>query len=268
MFGAVFACCATRTHASIAAIPHGTVQLIAENPSIAPGHTVSLGLQFRLEPGWHIYWINPGDSGEPPRVKWHLPAGVTAGAIAWPTPKRLGTATIVDYGYDDAVTLLVPIHAAAHLPAQQAAELAAEVNVLVCREMCIPGKAQVSLILPIQPKLVPPDAAAMGAFVATRRSLARAAPKNWRFRVAEESGSFVLTANVGWQITQAVFFPLVPSQIDNAAEQKLVPAATGLQLTLRKSDQLLKPIERLKGVLVFSGDRAYLVDVPVGKAGA
>jgi hypothetical protein len=40
--------------------------------------------------------------------------------------------------------------------------------------------------------------------------------------------------------------------------------ATGFQLTLRKSDQLLKPIKRLKGVLELSGDQTYLIDVVVG----
>jgi hypothetical protein len=52
--------------------------------------------------------------------------------------------------------------------------------------------------------------------------------------------------------------------MDNAAAQKLLPVRTGFRLTLRKSDQLLKPIGRLKGVLVLSGGQAYLIDVPLG----
>jgi DsbC/DsbD-like thiol-disulfide interchange protein len=105
-------------------------------------------------------------------------------------------------------------------------------------------------------------------FSATRRSLPRPAPKNWRFSIAGTNESFVLTVSLGRKITQAVFFPLVESQIDNAAPQKLQAADSGFRLTLRKSDQLLKPIEHLKGVLVLSGDQAYLIDVPVGKLGA
>ena len=41
-------------------------------------------LYFKLEPGWHVYWQNAGDSGEPPRIQWTLPAGVTAGPISFP----------------------------------------------------------------------------------------------------------------------------------------------------------------------------------------
>src|SRR5271170_4087971 len=123
-------------------IPHGTLELVAENQSIAAGHTIHLGLRFQLEKGWHIYWVNPGDSGEPPRVKWQLPRGVSVGAMEWPTPRRLGSSSIADYGYEDAVMLIVPIRAEAGLAAAGPASLAAEIRVLVCREMCIPGKAQ------------------------------------------------------------------------------------------------------------------------------
>jgi len=70
-------------------ILHGTVDLLSEQQSIQPGHAILLGLHFRLEKGWHIYWVNPGDSGEPPRLEWRLPAGLRAGAIEWPTPSRL-----------------------------------------------------------------------------------------------------------------------------------------------------------------------------------
>ncbi len=76
-------------------IPHGTVDLVPAVGSIRPGAALQVGLLFRLEPGWHIYWKNPGDSGQPPRLKWELPAGLTAGEIEWPSPKLLsgGTAT-------------------------------------------------------------------------------------------------------------------------------------------------------------------------------
>jgi hypothetical protein len=78
----------------------------------------------------------------------------------------------------------------------------------------------------------------------------------------------VLTANAGHQVSQAVFFPLAESQIDNAAPQKLLPEPSGFRLTLRKSDQLRKPIARLKGVLVLSAAQAYIIDVPLGSPGA
>src|SRR6266404_119842 len=94
-----------------APIPHGRLELVAEKQWIAAGHPFNVALQFEFGKGWHVYWVNPGDSGEPPRVTWDLPAGIKAGDIEWPAPRRLGTPTIVDYGYEDSVTLIVPMRA-------------------------------------------------------------------------------------------------------------------------------------------------------------
>jgi DsbC/DsbD-like thiol-disulfide interchange protein len=252
--------------ASAASIPHGTVDLVAESQWITPGSQTYFGLNFQIEKGWHIYWVNPGDSGQPPRVEWLLPAGLSAGELEWPAPRRLGTSTIVDFGYDDVVTLLVPIRASSTLPTNQAAQLGAKLRVLVCREICIPGKAQISLTLPI--KSMPPgvDTRASDLFTAARKSLPRQAPPAWEFKVTDRKDSFILTAKLGRQAMRATFFPLEESQVDNSAPQKVVPVATGFQLTLRKSDQLLKPIERLKGVLELSANQSYAIDVSVGRA--
>jgi len=248
------------------------LELIAENQWIAPGNEFYLGLHFQLEKDWHIYWVNPGDSGQPPRVAWQLPAGFTAGEIEWPAPRRMGTPSIVDFGYHDDVTLLVPVRApagpAAQQPARPVAEIVAEVKVLVCRELCIPGKARVSLALPIKSQPPAPDARTRELFAATRKSLPRPAPAGWKFSAEDAKDSFVLTANLGHPVTQAIFFPLAESQMDNAAPQGLRAAATGFRLTLKKSDRLLKPIDRLKGVLVLSTDEAFRIDVPLSRAGA
>jgi len=246
-------------------IPHGTLELIAEKQWIAAGHPFNVALRFELGKGWHVYWVNPGDSGEPPRVTWDLPDGIKPGAIEWPAPRRLGTSTIVDYGYEDGVTLIVPMRAGANLSSQNPVQIAASVKVLVCREMCIPGKAQVSLTLPV--KLQSPPASAQNAqfFTEARKAWPRPAPASWKFSIAQTNDSFVLTANLGHKITGAIFFPLAESQVSNAAPQTLVTTGTGFTLTLRKSDQLLKPIARLKGVLVLSGEQAYSIDAPIGK---
>jgi DsbC/DsbD-like thiol-disulfide interchange protein len=253
---------------SAATIPHGTVDLVAESRWITPGHTFYLGLHFQLEKGWHIYWMNPGDSGEPPRVTWHLPPGITAQELAWPAPRRLGTSTIVDFGYDGAVMLLVPMRASASVTNDSSAQLGAALNVLVCREICIPGKTQVSLTLPIESK--PPQVAPGNRelFATARKSLPRVAPDLWKFTATDTKDSFLLIAHLGHPVKQATFFPLEESQVDNSASQKLIPRAEGFELTLRKSDELLKPIHNLKGVLELPGDEAYVIDATVRTARA
>jgi DsbC/DsbD-like thiol-disulfide interchange protein len=254
--------------ASAASIPHGTVDLVAEDQWIAPGHQCYLGINFHFEKGWHTYWINPGDSGQPPHAEWLLPAGLTAGEIEWPAPRRFGASTIADFGYDEAATLLVPIRAAASLQPNQPAQLGAEVFVLVCREICIPGKAHISLSLQIKSMPPKPDGSTRELFTAARKSLPRAAPGDWAISAIDANDSFMLIVNSGREITHAAFFPLEESQIDNSAPQKLKPAATGFRLTLRKSDQLLKPIKRLKGVLEVSANQNYVIDTAVRSTGS
>jgi DsbC/DsbD-like thiol-disulfide interchange protein len=267
-FGVALVLYAAGAQGAATPIPHGTLELIAENRWVTPGHGFSLGLHFQLETGWHIYWVNPGDSGEPPRVTWQLPPGLSPGVIEWPAPRRLGTSTIVDFGYEDAVTLIVPVYAETSLAAQPLARLGAEIRVLVCREMCIPGRTQLSLTLPIKSQPPAPDVRTRELFAAARKDLPRAAPQNWKLSLDDAQDSFVLAADLGAQITQVIFFPLAEVQIDNSAPQILRPLPSGFRLTLRKSNRLLKPIDRLKGVLVLSGNHAYSIDVPVSKRGA
>jgi DsbC/DsbD-like thiol-disulfide interchange protein len=288
--GAALLLCAAMAQSQAQATPitHGTLELIARTPSIAPGQKLNLGLRFQLDKGWHIYWVNPGDSGEPPRVEWQLPAGLTAGPIEWPTPRRFESGTVVDYGYEDAVLLIVPLQAEASLPMQQPIRIDAKVKLLVCsHEMCVPGKVELSLTLPIKS---PPmlnvhnnvvrkqDVENEHLFAAASQSFPRPVPGNWKFSVADANDSFVLSVNLGREVTRAIFFPLAESQIENAAPQKLQPTATGFRLTLRKSDRLLKHIARLQGVLVFSADhsdsthpdsnQSYIIDVPISESGA
>lgn len=252
------------SQASAATIPHGTVELVAEDQSITPGRTLYVGLHFQLEKGWHTYWANPGDSGEPLRAAWHLPSGMAAGEMQWPAPKRFGSPTIADFGYDGETTLLVPIHASASLKPEEAAQIGADLGVLICREICVPGKAHVALSLPIKPEAQQPDARTRDLFAAARRSLPRNAPGEWKVAVLDEPDSFILVASLGRAVNHAAFFPLVESQVDNAAPQNIQQAANGFRLTLRKSDQLLKPIKRLKGVLELSANESYVIDAPVG----
>jgi len=126
------------------------LSLLPELDAATPGSTLWVGLRFDLIPEWHVYWRNPGDSGEAPRVQWQLPGGWQAGDIHWPTPKRIPVGPLVNYGYSDSVTFLVPVA----VPPEQAAGVSvgmrADVNWLVCREECIPQEAVLEITLPVR----------------------------------------------------------------------------------------------------------------------
>ena len=122
---------------------HLTVELVTEATSIAPNHDFLAGLHFVLDPGWHIYWINAGDAGEPPRVDWHLPAGITAGDLQFPAPERLPLGPLMDFGYQHEVLLPIPMRADASLHPGTNAVLRGQLHFLVCSNVCIPGKAEI-----------------------------------------------------------------------------------------------------------------------------
>lgn len=100
-----------------------------------PGHdTPGLAFTFTIDPGWHLYWKNNGDTGMPIMLKLSLPDGGSAGDILWPTPKRHEhSGGLLDYIYEDEVTLIVPVTG-------PVSGVSADIEFLVCQEACIPGE--------------------------------------------------------------------------------------------------------------------------------
>ena len=75
---------------------HLTVEMVSLGPAIAPGGTQVVGLVFSIDEHWHVYWVNAGDSGEPPHIAWTLPAGISAGPMQFPIPERLPLGPLID----------------------------------------------------------------------------------------------------------------------------------------------------------------------------
>src|SRR2546421_4436166 len=84
---------------------HVEAELVAERASLQPGKPALVGLKLRMEPQWHTYWRNPGDSGLPTKIKWHVPEGWKVGDIQWPFPQNLPVGPLMNYGYEDEVVL-------------------------------------------------------------------------------------------------------------------------------------------------------------------
>lgn len=159
--------------ASSAATPHVTVRLLSEHGAIAADHRHWLAVRLELIPGWHVYWRNPGDSGAAPTLEWTLPAGIQAGDIRWPTPKRIAVGPLTNYGYEGSVTLLVPFDAASIPPDGSPVRIAVLANWLVCQEECIPERATLAATLPLASGSPPlnPDAVALFAEARARLPL-------------------------------------------------------------------------------------------------
>jgi len=236
------------------------VQLVCDTESVQPGKPLRVGLRFELPEHWHIYWRNPGDSGEPPQVRWTLPAGFRAGDLQWPAPERLGSGSVIDYGYRGSVLLPVELQTPGTAPGGRIT-LSAEVTWLVCKDICVPGRAELTLALPV--RLAPGAASrAHGLFQEADSRLPRPMPPAWRAEASSEKASFVLTIH-GTGLGKASFFPFEADQIDNAAPQTSTVLPDGVRLTLRKSEQLGGTPARLEGVLDLGPGQVYAVSAPV-----
>lgn len=252
--------------------PHLGVRLVCEPVYPGSKQTTRIGVLFQIEKGWHLYWKNPGDSGLSPSVKWILPTGFKAGELLWPLPEKIHIPSLTDYGYRDQLFLMAPLKVPAGLEMGSAVTLKAEVNWLVCKDICMPGKAVLRLQIPIRKGSVKvPSGDASGdasLFTSAHSNLASPLPGDWTSKGEPNTDGFVLRFTTGSEkIAKADFFPLDPNVLDNEADPVFQAGSSSFSLKLKKSDQLLKPPSRMKGLLIVfdSSDRksGYWIDVPL-----
>ena len=257
---------------SSADVPHLHVQLVVVDDNLFPGSSDNslAGLYFKLEPGWHIYWKNAGDSGEPPRVRWTLPDGMTAGPLQFPSPKRLPLGPLMDFGYEGEAYFPIALTVAKGTKPGPVT-LQAKVEWLVCREVCIPGKAE----LEVQRRVasggdVSAENADYQLFLSkTNASLFPAPlPANNKAVFQSTPTGFQLAVETGQRESSAVFFPEEQDILDNPSPQKVTPTANGFVLDLKKDASLAANPTQLKGVLELSGGRAYEITAIPGTVAA
>ncbi|PAW64830.1 MAG: hypothetical protein B9S34_11940 [Opitutia bacterium Tous-C1TDCM] len=151
---------APAARAALATPNHVKASLVAADATIQPGQPLTVALRLVHAPHWHTYWLNPG-TGLPTNLEWKLPAGWKAGPIQWPAPiiLRDSKKTVVGNGYEGDLLLPVTLTAPADLKAGETVTLTADADWLMCEDVCIPGKATVSLTLPVAAAAPQPDAA-------------------------------------------------------------------------------------------------------------
>jgi len=239
---------------------HLTAELVSASTSIAPGGTLQAGLVFTLDPRWHVYWINAGDAGEPPKITWTLPFGITAGPLQFPIPQRLPNGPLMDFGYQDVAAFPIQITAAKSLKSGTV-HLDAKINWLVCREVCIPGKAHLGINLTVTPGAA--SVPATGALGAALKLIPQPLPADVKFTVMGGKSDFVLTLITGHKETAAEFYPFDQDQIVNAAPQTVESLLNGVRLRVKRADDLAKLPAELHGLVKLSATQAYDVTAPV-----
>ena len=247
---------------------HVEAELVAAKTALVPGEPMVVALRLVLEKGWHTYWQNPGDSGLPTTLVWRLPPGVEAGPIEWPAPRMLPVGPLVNYGYEGVALHLVEIRPQRSLSAGGNALLAARADWLVCKEVCIPEGADLTLALPVADSAEPDPR--WGVPLAAARAALPAPLAGWRASAAG-SGSAIklkLEPTSGSADPGAIrFFPFVPDRIDPSGPQPVTRDGGAYVLTLPVAPTLSGPLERIAGVVTavgaFGTAQAATIDVAV-----
>jgi DsbC/DsbD-like thiol-disulfide interchange protein len=195
-------------------LPRGSVELLSKYNSAAHTGPLKLGLHFQLEPGWHIYWKNPGDAGQAPRIHWTSPAGVVGGEIDWPAPDRLTAGPLVDFGYERDVLLRMSLDVPAGALNEKRLELRGEVRALICREVCIPGRAEVSLSVPVQDDAPAANPKVAALFNRAESRLPVEMPSSWRLSAAQSGDQILLRISGTSVAAGAMFFPGSANQVE------------------------------------------------------
>jgi len=234
---------------------HTRVRLVPATETFVPGETLTVGVVLEMDPHWHTYWINPGDSGMPTTIDWELPEGFEAGEIQWPTPERFMLGGLVSLGYEGTAVLRVPIETAELMEAGTEVSLRATVNWLECKEVCLPGDAEVEATVraaesvegPVRSELAASEGALSEdvSWSAAFRSTAEGAEV--RIQAPEGAGPFV------------EFFPRAEGvwKLEPAPEVRVEDGTIAIRLISARENA--KDPEEISGVLVTEEGQGYRI---------
>jgi DsbC/DsbD-like thiol-disulfide interchange protein/cytochrome c biogenesis protein CcdA len=187
-------------------------RLVAEGPA-PPGGEIELAIHMRTNPGWHGYWLNPGDAGLPMDVKWQLPAGFAAGPLRYPVPTKLEVAGLTNYVYERDYALLVRLKVPAN--ARSTIRLRAEAHWLACTDkVCVPEQGELALDLPAGSGT--PNRA---QFDEWRRALPQPLATIGHFTVAGDRLRIAIPLPASVAIGQPYLFPITDNAVDYEATQ-------------------------------------------------
>lgn len=250
-------------------------QLISQHASIAPGEAFVIGLRLKIDPTWHTYWANPGDTGLPTTLKLELPAGFTVGPLQFPIPKKF----ISDYGfgvreagfgYEKEVIHTMMITPPADLAPGTEIVLSGKVSLLMCDpHTCVPGRATLSITLPVaSPPVLSSEAAMLDKVLADLP-----AEVAWPGTIAVTGETVELGFTVPGDTLPAsaeyVFFPLVNQVVNPFESPTTTLSGTELKIMAPKHEALTAAPASYRGLLVATtaeGKSGYLVSM--GEAAA
>ncbi len=227
--------------------PKAAPSLVADSTAIESGKAFTLGIRFKMEAGWHLYWRFPGDSGAAPQVEWELPKGFEAGAIQWPLPHLLrAEGDLFTNVYEEELLLPVEIRAPEVLPTSPHV-FKARLKWYVCKETCLPGAEEVSIELE-SGKAV---AANEELFSTWRKRLPQSSPPPFEASWNKNAEAWMVSVRGGDVSEKTEFFPIPPAGM-NAEHPEQTAAKPGEASFRVKADATALSAGGWRGLVVLN----------------
>lgn len=235
--------------------PAVSVRLIAENKALIPQADNRLAVVFDQKPGWHTYWRMPGQAGLPTRFSFKAPGNLTVSDPRFPVPERLLTQDMVSFGYNGQVLFPFTVDVPRRVRIGERVTLHLHADYLACKDMCVPGSADVSLSMRYAVRTSPSEDAAL---VARANTLVpeTAHPKNLRAVVDGQRLRMDLPAGAVKVEKDLTFYPLTPDTVDLSTPPVFERRDDADALYLTLEPDLPAAPATLEGVLVADGGPA------------
>ena len=255
---------------------HVTAELISDHGSIASNSQFRLGVRFVIEEGWHIYWMNPGDSGLATKVTLTAPSGFVVNDLQWPTPEKIVASELVNFGYEKEVLLYADARSP-ELSAEAKQDFSASVRWIACKDECIPGAAHLDLSIPkVANATLVTTASSQPLFALTQQHLPKVVGGSPFLSATVNKGVISVTLP-GDELsadaqTSGIFIPSDKETFDYKAPQTY-QANSKDSFTVQWSDPKLSltPMPVVAGIIVLSNDalhatKSFQVNLPLTAA--
>ncbi len=244
---------------------HLPMRLVAESTTPAAGSRVALAIAATPAKGWHGYWQNPGDAGFATQFAWSLPAGVKAGAVAYPVPGRLTVAGLMNYVYERPFAMLTTLDVPGGLAAGTTLPVRVKLDYLVCTlSLCVPEQQELATTLTVGDGAIEP--AARTQFDTWRRALPRPLGSMATYQV--EAGRLRLSVPLpaSASVEETYFYPAANGFVDMAAPQ--VATRDGDRLVIETKAGAKAPVAAIAGVLATGGGQGLQLSAKPGVVSA
>jgi thiol:disulfide interchange protein len=232
-----------------------TADLLSEVKQIQPGNSFWIVLRLTMKPGWHTYWLNPGDSGMPTQIDWILPEGFQASPIHWLAPDRIPFGKLVNFGYSNESFHLVEITPPKDLSGQPQT-LTAKASWLVCEETCIPESADISLTLPVLTTDQAPEISEHQPLIQQLRSeLPQTFDGQATYTLSKQRLTLTLQSPVFQQLKpkSIIFYPQEKGIMKNAPTQPWKHHNQTIEVEITRD--FVETIGNLKGIIQIDDDQ-------------